>query len=71
MRTVLDIGFVGGVGVDESPHPAINNDINMPTTTLTRRGFAAAALFLNRSKGNGSKITAKTGREGHNRAVCL
>jgi hypothetical protein len=72
MRTVLDIGFVAGGGADEPPHPATNNDRNMPTTTLTQRAFVAAAeLFFHRRKRIGNTIAAKRGREGHNRAACL
>jgi hypothetical protein len=70
-RTVLDIGCVAGTGADEPPHPAMNNVSNIPTTKLIERGFIAAAAFFRRNKGNGNRITAKRGNEGHNRAVCL
>ena len=71
-RTVLDIGCIaGGGGFDEPPHAARNNDNNRPAAMMVHTGFIVVAKFFRRNNGNGNKITAKRGNEGHNRAVCL
>ena len=38
---------------------------------MVHTSFIVVAKFFRRNNGNGNKITAKRGNEGHNRAVCL
>src|ERR1700744_4102939 len=71
-RTVLDIGCIaGGGGFDEPPHADRSNDNHRPAAMIAQTGFFVATAFLRRNSGNGNRITAKRGNEGHSRAVCL
>src|ERR1700744_4506273 len=70
-RTVPELGCIaGGGGFDEPLQAARNKDIRRPAAMIERTGFVAAAKFFRRSSGNGNKISARTGKEVHNRVGC-